>query len=149
MERMTATSKLGRIYLGDPCYIMEDYFYNNVWGKKFNFQDGEFTFDSEKNTMAVFGTGGDGCFSGIPVDSGAIALVPEEFWDHSNLDDTMIILDTNKATIEMDGDIEGYGLSILVKVNGKIVKCIDIPGMRDPEDEEDEEEIYDEEDEEE
>ncbi len=65
-----------KLYIGDPCYIVDTDFYDNVWGKKHNYKDGNI-----ENVMGVIGTGvGDGCFDSnihfnFPVDSGTLSIV--------------------------------------------------------------------------
>ena len=67
----------------DPCYVLNDDDYKNVWGKKHYFADGII-----EDIMMVASTGGDGCFETqhvepnhtfyLPVDSGAIAIINKD-----------------------------------------------------------------------
>lgn len=74
------------IYVGDPCYVMYDDVYDNVWGEKYGYSDG--VIESDKGTFVVHGTAyGDGEYGytySFPVDSGTIAIVPGELVDFEN-----------------------------------------------------------------
>lgn len=85
----SATSKAGKIYIGDPCYVMKDAVYHGVWGDQYNFDDGEFDHNGVK--FAIGGTAyGDGYYSGsdgtsFPVDAGVIGAVPSELLDEEKV----------------------------------------------------------------
>ena len=76
-------SKLGRFYVGDPCYVLSDEDYHDIWGDANNFDDGQIQLDEEK-AFIVHGTAyGDGCYedqfgNAYGVDSGTLAVVPLE-----------------------------------------------------------------------
>lgn len=71
----------GTYYIGDLCYALDDYLYDNVFGP--SYQDGYFV--CSKNPKDVFmmgGTGGDGLFRGTDgkkyaVDAGIIGIASE------------------------------------------------------------------------
>ena len=71
------------IYVGDPCYVVYDDIYDNIWGEKYNYGDG--VIKTDRGNFVVHGTYfGDGCYGfsyRFPVDSGTIAIVPGELID--------------------------------------------------------------------
>lgn len=75
------TSKMGKIYIGDPCYALNNSDYDK-WGEINGFNDGVIEIDEFK--FAVYSTEfGDGVYEGsdsfkYPVDSGTIAAIPFE-----------------------------------------------------------------------
>jgi hypothetical protein len=75
----------GTYYIGDPCYVMKDEFYDGVWGKKHGYESGVYNINGVM--FAVDGTAyGDGDYNGSDgkrygVDSGTIGVVPKELWD--------------------------------------------------------------------
>ena len=75
------------IYVGDPCYVVYDDVYDEVWGDKYGYDDG--VIKSSKGTFVVHGTCyGDGCYGfsyRFPVDSGSIAIVPGELIDEKKV----------------------------------------------------------------
>lgn len=80
----------GTYYLGDICYVMIDKIYDEIWGKKFNYDEGEFKVGKTK--FAVHRTQwGDGSYEGsnhfmYGVDAGVIGIVPKELWKASEKD---------------------------------------------------------------
>lgn len=100
-------SKIGKIYIGDPCYVLDKPIYNDIWGNKDFFKDGEIkipkgTTISEETkevikydcVMTVASTGGDftfELFSGdskicdIDVESGSIGIIPVEICNPKKL----------------------------------------------------------------
>lgn len=88
--------KMPGVYIGDPCYILPEDFYNKFWGETHNYEDGAFTTEEGRPVMIVQGTAyGDGCYDGnihnyainnhcshdFPVDAGVLAVVNLEFAD--------------------------------------------------------------------
>lgn len=69
----------GRYYLSDICYSMDDELYDDIWGKKFNYDTGFYTNGTDN--FGVFHTAyGDGCYRGsngkkYGVDAGVIGIV--------------------------------------------------------------------------
>lgn len=83
VEDMEDTIKSEKgFYIGDPCYVLPDEIYNEIWGDKYNFKDGKIEVGDK--AFLVHGTAyGDGeYFDGIGtsygVDSGTLALIPLE-----------------------------------------------------------------------
>ena len=91
--KYTINSKKG-FYICDPCYVLKEDDYDNIWGGQYNYEDGEIPVGD--TNFAVVGTGiGDGCFDAnyntksgfvevldsIWVDSGTIAIIPVEICD--------------------------------------------------------------------
>lgn len=54
----------GKYYVGDLCYDMKDIIYDDIWGKKFNYQIGLYRRKSDGAVFGMFSTGGDGLFKG-------------------------------------------------------------------------------------
>ena len=86
------------IYVGDPCYVVYDDVYDDIWGDKYDYGNG--VIKSPKGDFVVHGTYfGDGCYGfgyRFPVDSGTIAIVPGE------------LIDENKVA-QYDGGIDSLG----------------------------------------
>jgi len=111
--------KPGKYYIGDICYVLRDDIYDDVWGKKYEYNDG--VYKVEGIEFAVAGTAyGDGTYEGsdgreYSVDAGVIGVVPEKLWkeDISNAPELGRIVDVkNKLsfhardgifTIHLDG----------------------------------------------
>lgn len=76
-------SKKG-FYFGDPCYVLGDEFYHEVWGGIYEYQDCIVKEPKTGMRFAVHGTAyGDGTYYGsdgneFGVDSGTLALIPLE-----------------------------------------------------------------------
>jgi len=77
----TATKQAVEYWVGDPCYVLPDDIYDDIWGKKYDYKDG--TIDCENGlSFQVHGTAwGDGCYDGSDgfgycVDSGTLAVIP-------------------------------------------------------------------------
>ena len=110
----SATSKAGKIYIGDPCYVMKDAVYHGVWGDQHNFDNGEFDHDGVK--FAIGGTAyGDGNYSGsngtsFPVDAGVIGAVPSELLDEEKVAEYNertfpgIMVDADEVILEYDDE---------------------------------------------
>lgn len=76
-------SEINKFYIGDPCYVLGDQIYFDIWDKKFHFNDGY--IEVKKNLgFEVHGTCyGDGEYTDeqgnkYPVDSGTLAVIPVE-----------------------------------------------------------------------
>lgn len=156
------------VYVGDPCYILNDEFYQEFWGNENNFEDGELSKDG-RPVMIVQGTAyGDGCYDGniidfptnnhrshdFPVDAGVLAVVNLEFADPEKLKEIEdsglgVIFKTPCDTIILNED-EGE-FDFFVSANGDFLYNIHIDTIGEyPEEEEEEEEPwYDEQEEEE
>jgi len=102
----TIYSKLGKIYVGDICYALDDKVYDEIWGKKYNYANGKFEVSND-NFFAVDSTAyGDGNYKGTDgksysVDAGVIGAVPQELWKsnitESELNSLGTILNTNQC----------------------------------------------------
>lgn len=103
-------------YVGDPCYVLPDETYYEVWGETHDFQNGIVEVPNTGLSFAVVSTAiGDGVYPGMvadiyskssfevfPVDSGTIAIIPVELIDPEKLDqDESVVLDfAGPVTIE-------------------------------------------------
>ena len=80
---MSIESKSGKFYIGDPCYVLSDDIYFDIWEKKYNFEDGVIEVP-DKGAFVVHGTAyGDGEYNdqygnSYGVDSGTLAIIPIE-----------------------------------------------------------------------
>jgi hypothetical protein len=78
----------GTYYIGDLCYALDDYLYENVFGP--SYQDGYFVSSKNPNHVFMMGsTGGDGKFRGTDgknysVDAGIIGIASEGTLDPKN-----------------------------------------------------------------
>lgn len=115
-----------KFYIGDPCYVMAEEYYNQ-WLEKFNADDGLHELELENGKKCDFDvTGtyyGDGLYdfwnNGVidrskvnfikefPVDSGTIAVVPEDLWNKELSDEDivafgLIISSKNDVRPELD-----------------------------------------------
>ena len=109
------------VYVGDPCYILNDEFYQKFWGKENNFEDGAFSKDGRPVMIVCSTAYGDGCYDGqihdyenhsntqhdFPVDAGVLAVVNLEFADPDELErvkerELGIILDKPCTMISLD-----------------------------------------------
>jgi hypothetical protein len=81
----------GKYYLGDICYVLQDAIYKIIWGKKYNYEEGQFTLTDDGigeciESFAVASTAyGDGEYVDLqgrkyPVDAGVIGIVPALMW---------------------------------------------------------------------
>ena len=76
-------SELGQFYIGDPCYVLSEENYHNIWGNQHNFDYGTIEIDDNKEFI-VHGTAyGDGSYEDqfghvYGVDSGTLAVIPLE-----------------------------------------------------------------------
>lgn len=79
-------------YIGDPCYVLSENVYSNIWGDRYCFKDGKITDPTSGFSFAAEGTAyGDGSYfdednNEYSVDSGTLALIPLELVEkHKNL----------------------------------------------------------------
>lgn len=164
-------SNLG-FYIGDPCYVLNDEEYQQNWGNRNGFRDGE--IQTDKGVWFVHDTAfGDGEYhdqNGIDygVDSGTLAVIPMEIVyahpDEDILRDGVVSIEkamylgnvVMKVGCELSAEIEYvdgiFDVSITYRKDGRIMVVeeleIDTYG-HDDEDEDDEELWDDDEDEEE
>ena len=68
-----------KFYFGDPCYVLDETLYD-AWCKiNIENSNGLIKIDG-KEIMEVYDTMyGDGCYDGLGVDSGTLAIIPVEF----------------------------------------------------------------------
>ena len=127
------------VYVGDPCYILPNDFYQKFWGEEHNWEDGALCTKDGRPVMIVCGTMyGDGCYQGtvrnnelnesvsheFPVDAGVLAIVNLEFADpkeladmRENPDDALgVIIDTPCIGICLDSNENGeFRFNVLKK----------------------------------
>ena len=73
---------MSKYYLGDPCYVMPD----SEWDEFCSIMNDDGTpFEYKGSTCVVIGTGGDGDFGGLAVDSGTIGCIPFSLCDPAKL----------------------------------------------------------------
>lgn len=110
-----------KFYIGDPCYVLPDEIYYDIWGDKHNFNPGEIKIPNQNTSFSVVPTMvGDGSFVGnhfvnryldsakvFGVDSGTIAIIPIELCKEDiDLDTGMVVDHAGKVSIELDEDNE-------------------------------------------
>lgn len=82
------------IYVGDPCYVLGDDIYYDIWDKKYDFRDGVITINGQFCFVVHRTAYGDGEYYGYdypnqyayPVDSGCLAVIPVELIDPNKMD---------------------------------------------------------------
>lgn len=105
-------------YIGDPCYVLSDKNYNEIWGDKYDYADGIIGIDDY--SFIVKGTYfGDGVYEdeeeySYPVDSGTIAIVPLELCDQDTKLGRVIKEEGEAILNEEDGIFN-------IKINGKVI----------------------------
>lgn len=105
-EAYKAHSNEGRIVICDPCYVLPDSIYYEIWGNKFHFRNGEIPVGDCQ--FAVHETAmGDGRYPGgtkchYPVDSETLAAMPLELCDMEKV--TQLTAKSEACIIE-DGDV--------------------------------------------
>jgi len=90
---MTGNMKMGKWFIGDPCYILADKYYDEIWGDKLKYEEGAYRFSPSSHMVdfIVGGTAyGDGCYRGSSgfkygVDSGTLSVVHEALWDREKI----------------------------------------------------------------
>lgn len=146
----SATSKVGKIYIGDPCYAMREDVYYDVWGKdtpeRAGFQDGE--MECEGVTFAIGGTAhGDGEYLGsdgtrFGVDAGVIGAVPFELVDEAKLAGYKtppgLIVNENEVVLEYSDE----GMYEFKTAKGRTITAIDTASYEDEDEDEDDENEY-------
>lgn len=155
------------VYVGDPCYILNDELYQKFWGEENNFEDGAFSKDG-RPVMIVCGTAyGDGNYDGqihdyetgeygqniFPVDAGVLAVVNLEFADPNEIESIKknglgIILDKPCTMISLDEDEGDFNFFIGTEDENYYNVRIDTVGAYDDDYDdgcEDEEDPWDEE----
>ena len=107
-------------YIGDPCYILDDFIYDSVWGDEFSYASGR-VFKDGVIDMFVFPTEvGDGDFplydeSGekkeficdLAVDSGTIAVIPLEYLDTSRFNSNLSFMMRGDGYLEFGDEDDG------------------------------------------
>jgi len=81
----------GTYFIGDICYALDENIYDYIWGKKYEYENGEFKVGKSKFVVASTAYG-DGCYEGTDgceygVDAGVIGIVPEVLWDEKRTDE--------------------------------------------------------------
>lgn len=155
----TVKSEKG-FYIGDPCYVLPDEIYDEIWGDKYNFKDGKIVI--EDNAFIVHGTAyGDGEYfdgKGIAygVDSGTLAIIPIELIKETEIEPNEGEYEYGRIVFGNKGSLEYVDGVFTFKVDAKEVVIDTDPAYDDYDNEDDyienfqdEEEIedyYDEED---
>lgn len=105
-------------YIGDPCYVLSDKNYNEIWGDKYDYADGIIGIDDY--SFIVKGTYfGDGVYEdeegfSYPVDSGTLAVVPLELCEHDTKLGRVIKEQGEAILNEEDGIFN-------IEINGKVI----------------------------
>lgn len=108
----SANSQSGRFVIGDPCYVLPDDIYYDVWEELYNFQPG--TVKVDNSSFAVINTSMDFSAEGVSgseyaVDSGSFAVIAYELCDSEKMNDNRNLIKVvpgHIATIEHDADNE-------------------------------------------
>ena len=102
MSMFKATFGPGKYFIGDICYALPDEVYDNVWGKKYKYEDGSY----EAEGFAVHRTAyGDGCYHGsdgvdYAVDAGVLGITKiddDQRYDNSTLNDLGKIVEVRES----------------------------------------------------
>jgi hypothetical protein len=124
-EKLPDGTKLppGRYYLSDTCYALPEPDYQEVWGKKFNFNGGIY----RRNDGAIFATYltayGDGCYRGsnghnYGVDAGVIGITSERLMgDHKPYGGTWHEFTKPFTFVEKGGVFELNSFEGYVRIN--------------------------------
>lgn len=88
LNKVIIKSELGKFFIGDICYALDENIYSEIWGDKYDYVDG--SFKTDKGEFAVSSTAyGDGEYYGTDgreygVDAGCLGVVPMELWKDRN-----------------------------------------------------------------
>ena len=110
IENVDDTMQSNEFWVGDPCYVLSDDIYDNIWGKKYNYQDGLIDCGNGLS-FNVHGTAyGDGCYEGSNgfmycVDSGTIAVIPKELVVKEDGIDSGSLHKSTNGEIEYDNGV--------------------------------------------
>ena len=106
LQYFNASLAPGKYFIGDICYALEDDTYSQIWGDKFQYEDGCY----EDFGFAVAGTMyGDGCYNGTDgvsygVDAGVLGITnisKQQRYDDDKLNRLGKIVDV-KESISME-----------------------------------------------
>ena len=110
IENVDDTVQSNEFWVGDPCYVLSDDIYDNIWGKEYNYQDGLIDCGNGLS-FEVHGTAyGDGCYEGSNgfmycVDSGTIAVIPKELVVKEDGIDSGSLHKSTSGKIEYDNGV--------------------------------------------
>lgn len=110
IENVGDNMQSNEFWVGDPCYVLSDDIYDNIWGKKYNYQDGLIDCGNGLS-FNVHGTAyGDGCYEGSNgfmycVDSGTIAVIPKELVVKEDGIDSGSLHKSTNGEIEYDNGV--------------------------------------------
>ena len=127
-------------YIGDICYVLDERVYSDMWGDKYNFNDGCFEVPGTGYSFAVGSTAyGDGCYkdehgNSYGVDAGVIGIVPLELCKKGTSGGA-VFENPGRATYEMYEGRFKFNLPGSIEVN--------IDTEYEEDDEDDYEENYD------
>lgn len=85
----------GKYFLGELCYVLKDDIYKDVWGKKHNYEEGQFDLEDDNGHSESFAVAqtayGDGEYHDQQgreycVDAGVIGIIPSSMWKVSATD---------------------------------------------------------------
>ena len=98
---------MSEYYLGDPCYVIPD----AEWADFCNImlRDG-YEFEYKGESCVVIGTGGDGDFGGLSVDTGIIGIIPVSLCDPQSLKDTV---PNHARLIDFQGELESRDCGVI------------------------------------
>lgn len=94
-------------YIGDPCYVLGDNIYSDIWGDKFGYCNGKIDCGNGQ-AFLVHGTAyGDGSyddddFNSYGVDSGTLAVIPVELCEKLDNLSWGRVVSGKEATLEYD-----------------------------------------------
>ena len=136
MELQKIESRKG-FYIGDICYSLKDEYYDEIWGRKNQFEDGIFNVELENGKnydFAVYGTKyGDGSYPDSNynyeffVDAGVLGVVPYELVDFEKIEKknsgVLFVDGPGYATLEYK---DGYFDFTIYNLSNEIVKDIEV-----------------------
>lgn len=136
----TVKSTLGKIFVGDISYAMDDQYYNGYWADLYGYSDGHYPVSEWNTSFAVFGTAfGDGSYLGsdsnrYSVDAGVIGLVPKELWKEDITDEELNKLGTVVEANELNVEVNDKGTFF---ITGDNISIEIVTGNEENKDEED------------
>lgn len=156
-------AKMPGVYVGDPCYILPEDFYDKFWGETHNYEDGAFTTEEGRPVMIVAATAyGDGCYPGeilnhatgerteynFGVDAGCLSIVNLEFADPKKIEEVRessslgIIIDQPCIGMQLNEDEGAFDIDVLIPAgpgerNSSHYVHIETAGYDDDEEEDD------------
>lgn len=110
IQTLKAKSPSGKVYIGDPCYVMKNDLYDLLFAKMD--WDGVHCVETEvlPGVIACAGTTryGDGFYDSFPVDSGTLGAVPIEACDPDKISEEHMFQDGEEVTLNYNPSTGGF-----------------------------------------